>query len=55
MDAMALGTVWRLPSGRIARVVGHAWNDLNLILQYEDDGDKVTLRRQFLAACGEAI
>lgn len=55
MDAMAIGTVWRLPSGRIARVVGHAWKTLCLVLRYEDDGDMVTLRREFLAAKGVAV
>jgi hypothetical protein len=55
MDAFAVGTTWRLPSGRIARVIGHAWKTLHLVLQYEDDGDHVTLKREFLAARGVAI
>jgi hypothetical protein len=55
MDAFAIGTVWRLPSERIARVVSHAWKTLHLVLQYEDDGDQVTLKREFLAKHGVAV
>jgi hypothetical protein len=55
MDQMAIGTVWRLPSGRIARVVLHAQKTLHLLLQYEGSGEEVTLRREFLAKYGVAV
>jgi hypothetical protein len=55
MDIFVVGSAWRLPSGRIARVIGHAWKELHLVLRYEDDGDQVTLKRQFLVAHGVAI
>lgn len=55
MDAMAIGTVWRLPSGRIARVISHAWKTLHLVLAYEGSGEEVTLRREFLSKYGVAV
>jgi hypothetical protein len=55
MDALAIGTVWRLPSKRIARVVSHSWKALAVVLQYEGSGEEVTLRREFLAKYGVAV
>lgn len=55
MDALAIGTVWRLPSGRVARVVAHVWKQMHIVLQYEGRSEEVVLRREFLVKYGVAV